>query len=104
MYSQILGDDMRLKVSHSIGKGHLELASAVSWEGGHLVSGSEDQTVQRWTTAGQHSGQVCTTDLREQVYHLCTQKSCVSPDRSAAWTHIAQICSGVLLDRKLAVL
>ena len=49
---------MRLQISHNTGKGHLALATAVSWDGAHLVSGSDDQTVQRWTAGGQHSGQV----------------------------------------------
>jgi WD40 repeat protein len=49
---------MRLVILHNNGKGHRELVSAVSWDGGHLVSGSDDQTVQRWTAEGQQSGQV----------------------------------------------
>ncbi len=49
---------MRLVILHNNGKGHRELASAVSWDGGHLVSGSDDQTVQRWTAEGHQSGQV----------------------------------------------
>ncbi|DBA75301.1 hypothetical protein WJX77_003211 [Trebouxia sp. C0004] len=53
---------MRLVMLHNNGKGHRELASAVSWDGGHLVSGSDDQTVQRWTAEGQQSGQVCSLD------------------------------------------
>ena len=49
---------MRLTVSHNAGAVHTELASAVSWEGGSLLSGSDDQTVQRWSADGQHANQV----------------------------------------------
>lgn len=49
---------MRFNISYNTGKTHAELVSAVSWEGGVLVSGSDDQTVQRWSGSGQHETQV----------------------------------------------
>lgn len=51
---------MRLKILPSHGSEHSALASAVSWAGGSLASGGDDQHVQRWTSAGQASGQVST--------------------------------------------
>ena len=49
---------MRFNVTYVVGKQHAELASAVSWDNGSLVSGSDDQTVQRWSGSGLHQGQV----------------------------------------------
>ena len=49
---------MRLKVIPSPGSEHATLANAVDWTGGSLASGGDDQHVQRWTSAGQASGQV----------------------------------------------
>ena len=51
---------MRLKILPSQGSEHGALASAVSWASGCLASGGDDQYVQRWTSAGQASGQVST--------------------------------------------
>lgn len=49
---------MRFVVAPYTGHEHAGIVSAVSWDGSSLVSGSDDQTVQRWSAAGQHSGQV----------------------------------------------
>ena len=49
---------MRFVVSQCTGTGHSETVTAVSWDGSSLVSGSDDQTVQRWSASGQHNGQV----------------------------------------------
>ena len=49
---------MRLKVSRTQTGGHTDLVSAVSWENGCLLSGSDDQSVQRWGADGQQSSQV----------------------------------------------
>ena len=52
---------MRLKVSRTQAGGHNDLVSAVSWENGCLLSGSDDQSVQRWGSDGQQSSQVSQT-------------------------------------------
>lgn len=49
---------MKLKVLPSAGSEHATLANAVDWTGGSLATGGDDQHVQRWTSAGQASGQV----------------------------------------------
>ena len=51
---------MKLKILPSQGSKHAALTSAVSWASGCLASGGDDQYVQRWTSAGQTSGQVST--------------------------------------------
>lgn len=53
---------MKLKILPSDGSEHAALVSAVSWAGGCLASGGDDQQVQRWTSAGQASGQVSTAE------------------------------------------
>ncbi|KAL3133954.1 Intraflagellar transport protein 80 [Trebouxia sp. C0010 RCD-2024] len=62
---------MKLKVLPSAGSEHATLANAVDWTGGSLATGGDDQHVQRWTSAGQASGQVCSLDSYCTDLHWC---------------------------------
>ena len=97
---------MRLKVSHNTGAVHAELVSAVSWEGGTLLSGSDDQTVQRWSADGQHGNQVrylsAFARRAASVLILCKCKAILF--RFAAWVLTAQTCILVQHEHRAAAL
>ena len=97
---------MRFNVAYNIGKAHTALASAVGWDGNTLVSGSDDQTVQRWSGAGQHEGQV-PCPLFQAARKLLVDNADDQPYvfyRSALWSLAVLTCSGALqeLESKIA--